>query len=439
MKYTVIIAEKPSVGADLGKVLGIEQREKSFIKLKNGDYITWAYGHLFTQLNPKEYGPEWAKPWAQIEVPMFPEKFLNKIGYKKEDQVRIIKKLLKDAHTVVIATDAGREGELIGREILEYCNFRGTVKRFWTSSLTDKDIRKALAALQPGVTKEPLYQAALVRQHADWMYGMNLTIQATVSADTGEMFSVGRVQTPTLSLVVKRDLEIEGFQPKTYYELEADVTTRNGHKLKMRHAPKEKEQITSKAEAVRRMELAKGCKAPLSVEETAGADSPPQPYSQPAMQADADRLFKFPAAKTLEVAQKLYEKKAITYPRTDCEFLAEDQATEVPGVLENLQRMFPDAVKVAANPSPLIRKSVFDDAKLTDHHAIVPTAQPVPLEGDELKLFTLIAQRYLQVLAPDATYNATKVILDANGVPFLATGRVYTNKSWRDIKLVNAA
>jgi DNA topoisomerase-3 len=436
MKYTVTIAEKPSVGADLGKILGIAERNKNFIKLKNGDYITWAFGHLFTQLNPKEYGPEWAKPWAQIEVPMFPKVFQNKIGYKKEEQVRIIKKLLKDAHTVIIATDAGREGELIGREILDYCNFRGTVKRFWTSSLTDKDIRKALANLLPGAEKEPLHQAALVRQHADWMYGMNLTIQATVSADTGEMFSVGRVQTPTLSLVVKRDLEHEGFQPKTYYELEADVTTRNGHKLKMRHAPKEKEQITSKQEAARRMELAKGCKAPLAVEETQGADSPPQPYSQPAMQSDADRIFKFPAARTLEIAQKLYEKKAITYPRTDCEFLAEDQATEVSGVLGNIQRLFPEAVAIACDPKPLIRKSVFDDSKLTDHHAIVPTAQAVELDGDELKLFKLIAQRYLQVLAPDARYNATKVTLDANGVPFTASGRVYTNTSWRDIKLV---
>ena len=437
MKNTVIIAEKPSVGADLGKILGIAERTKNFIRLKNGDCITWAYGHLFTQLHLKEYGPEWAKPWAQLDLPVFPEKFLNKIGYKKEEQVRIIKKLLKDAHTVVLATDAGREGELIGREILEHCGFRGTVKRFWTSSMTDKDIRKALAALLPGETKEPLYQAALVRQHADFMYGTNLTMQATISADTGEMFSVGRVQTPTLSLIVKRDQEIEGFQAKVYYELEADITTRNGHKLKMRHAPKEKEQITSKAEAVRRMELAKGCKAPLEVEHTEGAEGPPQPYSQPAMQADADRLFKFPAAKTLELAQKLYEKKAITYPRTDCEYLAEDQATEVPGVLENLERLFPTAVTLASTPAPRIRKSVFDDSKLTDHHAIVPTAQPVPLEGDELKLFTLVAQRYLQILAPEATYNATKVSMDANGVPFVASGRVYTNESWRDIKLLS--
>jgi DNA topoisomerase-3 len=433
---TVILAEKPSVAADLGKILGIAERNKNYITLKNGDYITWAIGHLFTQLNPKEYGPQWAKPWAQIEVPMFPERFLNKIAFKKEDQVRAIQKLLKTAHTVVIATDAGREGELIGREILEYCKFRGKVMRFWTSSLTDKDIRKALAALLPGEDKEPLYQAALVRQHADWLYGMNNTIQATVSANTGEMFSVGRVQTPTLSLVVKRDLEIEGFQAKTYYELEAQVTTRNRHTLKMRHAPKEKEQITERAEAERRMNLAEGCKAPLSVENTAGSEGPPQPYSQPAMQVDADRIFKFPAARTLEIAQKLYEKKAITYPRTDCEHLAEDQATEVPGVVENLRKQFPDAVAIAINPQPVIRKSVFDDSKLTDHHAIVPTAQTVELEGDELKLFTLIAQRYLQVLSADATYNATKVTLDANGVPFVATGRVYTNQSWRDVKLL---
>ncbi|MBC8738541.1 hypothetical protein F6X40_17415 [Paraburkholderia sp. UCT31] len=433
------LTEKPSQGADIARVLGAAGRKNGFIELKNGDKVTWTIGHPLQGLEPHEYNPAW-KRWAWNTLPMIPEVWKNAVDKKKAGQVKVIKELLKGAQRVVIATDAGREGELIARETLEYCKFKGKIERLWTSVLTDAGIKTALANLLPNEAKLPLHEAALGRQHADFLWGINLTRAVTLAANTGEMFSVGRVQTPVLYLVVRLDNEVETFKAQTFYELVAEVKTANGHLLKLKHAPGEKSEnaMRTEAEAKRRLELAKGATAPLRVETSPGADEPPYPYSMPALQKDASTAFGFSAAETLAVAQRLYnDLKVISYPRTDSQHLDPTLIPGIPAVLRGLTKMFPDAASIVMAKGPQYRKKVFDESQLTDHHAIVPTDNVQALSGKDLQLYTLIVERFLQVLAPTAEYDTTKVSMNANSVLFSTSGRVYRGDSWRNIKLLS--
>jgi DNA topoisomerase III len=435
----LFLAEKPSQANDIANVLGVKRRGDGFIEVTGGDKVTFARGHFYELAEPQEYQDSWGGYWRWEQLPMLPDKFKMKPVRGAGAQLKVIKDLLKAADTCVIATDAGREGELIAREILEEAKFKGKVLRFWTSSLTPKDIAAKLKTLLDGSETYPLFEAATARRNSDWAHGLNITRAATLASQhRGDYYPVGRVQTPTLAMVVRRNEAIKNFKPVTYYELEAVVRTAKGAEFKMLHAPDEEKRITEKSVAEQLVNKAQRHQGPIRVENASGKESPPLPYSMPQLQKDANRAFKFSPKKTLELAQKLYEKKAATYPRTDCQYLAASQKDDVPEILSRLRALFSGDVSKLQTMGVTLRDSTFNDAKLTDHHGIIPTSLNVSLEGEELQLFTLIAQRFLRTLAPDCLFNQTKLSLDANGVLFKASGRAVTSPGWTGIKLLSS-
>ena len=433
---TVILAEKPSQARDIANVIGVSRSCDGYIELKNGWKVTYAIGHLMELAEPEKYDPSWGERWGWAQLPMIPPQFKQVPVDRTRAQLKVVKNLLSEAKHVIIATDAGREGEYIGRELLDYAKFRGTVERFWTSALTPEGIRDALKSLRPGKDTEALYEAAKARAVSDWMVGLNGTRAATLAAKVrGDYFPLGRVQTPTLALVVRRDLTIENFDAKKYFELEATVRTKTGATFKMLHTRPEDKRITDKKEAEALLAQANGAHGPLRVSKTRESESAPLPFSMPALQKAANRVFGFSAAKTLKLTQALYEqKKMLTYPRTDCQYLSKTQIPEIPGVLAAIAATLPKQVAALNEVGPVIRNSTFDDEKLSDHHAIIPTSAKTPLEGDELALYTLVAHQYLQVLAPDCKFEKTKVALDANGVPFTASGKTILSPGWTAFK-----
>ena len=434
---TLYLSEKPAQARDIGAVIGIKRRDNGFLELNNGDYISWAVGHLLELAPPEELNPDWGGRWHWGQLPMIPDTWKYNVVSRTKDQFKVIKNLLKQVDRVVIATDAGREGELIARSILEHCKWRGKTERLWTSSLVASDIKKALAQLKSDAETYPLYEAAVARQHCDNIYGYSGSRGATLAAQVrGIAFPLGRVQTPTLALAVRRALEIKNFNEREYFELEAQVRTRSGKTLKMMHAPDAENRITTKDEAERRSKQAARAQGPLSVVKTNHSEGAPLPYSLPALQSDANRIFGFTAKNTLKLAQSLYEKKATTYPRTDCQHLAVSQMLEVEDVLAVVARRYKPMTDALREKGIVKRKTTFDDSKLTDHHGVIPTAQYVELEGAELQLYQLICQRYLQVLGPDCKYQSTRVTMDANGIPFKATGKTILDPGWTSLKLL---
>lgn len=432
------LAEKPSQARDLADAIGLIGRSNGYLTVKGGK-VTWALGHLLEHALPEEYDEKWGGRWSFDSLPMIPAIWKKKVVRSKAAQVKVIRELLKEAREVVIATDAGREGELIAREILAYCKYRGPVKRLWTSSLVKSDIQKALKTLKPGSETEALHEAALARSRADWLYGMNGSRAVTLGAkQPGTAYPVGRVQTPTLALVVRREWEIRNFVSQEYFELEATVKSASGHQFLMFHAPAEEQRIRDRAEAERRKKQAEGARGVLKVEKKSGKESPPLPYTLPALQKDANKVLGLSARDTLKVAQELYEAKAITYPRTDCPYLASSQKAEVEATLNRLSTVFPGAVKALRAAGVTMRPRTFDDSKLTDHHGIVPTVQSVELSGVAARLFALISERYLRTLAPDCLFDRTIVTLDANGVPFRATGKIVTDPGFRSVRIVSS-
>lgn len=431
------LAEKPSQARDIAEAIGVKRRASGYIEVAGGK-VTWALGHVLEQAMPEEYDKSWGGRWTFDVLPMIPENWKVTVVRSKAAQAKVIRALLKEAKEVVIATDAGREGELIARELLEHCRYRGPVKRLWTSSLVKSDLQKALKALKPGSATEPLHEAALARQRADWLYGMNGSRAVTLGAQQrGTAFPVGRVQTPTLAMVVRREWEIRNFVAQTYFELEATVRTAAGHEFKMIHAPTEDQRIRDRAEAERRKKRAERASAPLSVTIKSGKEAPPLPYTLPALQKDANKVLGLSARDTLKIAQELYEAKAITYPRTDCPYLAASQKGEVDPTLDRLAAVFPGAVDAVRKAGITLRASTFDDAKLTDHHGIVPTIEDVPLAGMAAKLFALVSERYLRTVSPDCLFDRTVVTMDANGVPFKATGKQITTPGFRAVRIMS--
>lgn len=433
---TVILAEKPSQARDIAKVIGVARSGDGYLDLTNGWKVTYGIGHLMELAEPEAYDPHWGERWAWTQLPMIPAQFKQVPVTRTRAQLKVVKETLKLATRVIIATDAGREGEYIARELLDYAKYRGPVERFWTGVLTPDGIRTALKALRPGKDTEALYEAAKARAVSDWMLGLTGTRAATLAARVrGDYFPMGRVQTPTLALVVRRDTAIEAFSAKTYYELEATVRTQKGDTFKMMHSRPEEQRIVDKKEAEALLAKARGARAPIQVTKSAETEKAPLPFSLPALQKAANRIFGFSAAKTLKLAQALYEqKKVLTYPRTDCQHLSKSQIPEIEGVLGAVAAVLPGQVSNLKTLGVVTRPSTFDDEKLSDHHAIIPTSMQVPLEGDELALYTLVAHQYLQVLAPDCKFERTKVTLDANGVPFSATGKIVTFPGWTQFK-----
>lgn len=432
----LIICEKPAVASDFARVFGLKKRGDGFIELKDGSLATWAVGHMLQIAEPEEMNESWKGYWSWAQLPMVPSTWKMVPNKKTFAQLKVIKELLKTAKEVVIATDAGREGELIAREILDYYKYKGPVSRFWAQDLTDAGIKSAWANLLPGEKTEGLHQAALARSHADWLVGFTGSRAATLSARVSKTaYPVGRVQTPVLAMVVERHEQITNFKKRAYYDIEAMVETKSGKSLTLGYMPKEEKRIYDPAVALEICDKIQGYSGPIKVTKSAEKESAPLPYNLGALQKDANKILGLSAATTLSLTQNLYEAKAVTYPRTDCSHLPSSMKSLIPSMVDIVSKTLYLQVETLNKMGVVLRDSTFDDSKLKDHFGIVPTLQYVPLSGQELQLFNLIAVRFLQSIAPDRLFDQTKVLLQVHDIPLTASGRVITREGWRSIKL----
>ena len=435
------ICEKPSQAKDIAAVLGATGRGEGFIETRQGR-VTWAIGHLLEQAPPDYYDAAF-KDWSVTLLPIVPKTWALLPVKARAGQVKAVGACIRAATEVVVATDADREGESIARELLDHFKYRGPIKRLWLRALDTESIKKALEKLKDGAETLPLHWAAQARARADWLVGMNLTRAATKLAEaTGAergVRSVGRVQTPTLNLVVRRDREIEGFRSRDFYELSARMETDANTMVMLRFAPStspEDHRVYDRAKANALAEQASDARGPLRVTTSRKRQGPPKLFSLSELQKACNRRFGWSADKTLSVAQELYETHKLTsYPRTDCSYVPVEQKAAAPSILASL-RGVPDlgVHAVHAGEAPVYRASVFDTSKITAHHAIIPTGltpRTAALPEDARKAFFLIAQRYVAAMLPDHEYDETRIAFDANGVPFSAKGQVARVAGWK--------
>ncbi len=435
MGRTVVVAEKPSVGRDIARVLGCNQRGQGC--LMGRDYIvTWAVGHLVTLMEPDELDEKY-KRWAFETLPILPRDIPLKVIRQNKDQYQVVHKLINDEDTdrLICATDAGREGELIFRYIYQKAGCTKPFDRLWISSMTDEAIQEGFRQIQPGRKYDGLYASAQCRSQADWLVGMNASRAFTLRYDT--LLSVGRVQTPTLAILVKRRQEIENFKPEEFSTVTADFGDYKGQWFDEKLEPDT--HIPKLDEAKRIAEEIKGRTGTvLSAETLRKKDAPPQLYDLTSLQRDANRLLGFTADKTLKIAQKLYEeRKALTYPRTDSRYLPPDMIPRVVQTMKLLPDSYQSLVPGALPGGKLpVSKRTVDETKVTDHHAIIPTAKrvdPSTFTEEERQLYDLVARRMLQAFYPACEYDATKVITQVGQHRFRTNGRVVIHNGWRDV------
>ena len=423
----VCIAEKPSVARDIAEVLGARTKKDGYIE-GNGYQVTWTFGHLCTLKEPHEYTPAW-KVWSLGSLPMIPPRFgiklINDSGIER--QFHIIEGLMQKADGIINCGDAGQEGELIQRWVMQKAGAHCPVKRLWISSLTEEAIREGFAKLKDQSEFQPLYEAGLSRAIGDWVLGMNATRLYTLKyGQNKQVLSIGRVQTPTLALIVKRQLEIENFKPEPYWELKTVYreTTFSSTKGK----------FTSKEEGEKFLETVRN--APFTVTDVSakkGTEAPPRLFDLTSLQVECNKKFGFSADMTLQLIQSLYEKKVATYPRVDTTFLSDDIYPKCPGILAGLKSY--EAYTAPLYGKKLIKsKKVFDNSKVTDHHAIIPTGvQPQGLSDMEQKVFDLIARRFIAVFYPDCKFSTTAVLGEVDKVEFKVTGKQILDPGWRVI------
>ena len=423
----VCITEKPSVARDIAAILGANDRRDGYFE-GNGYRVTWTIGHLCCLKEPHDYTEGWRR-WALSVLPMLPARFGIKLlpEQRYHQQFDVIDSLVKDADEVINCGDAGQEGELIQRWVMQKAGLKCPVRRLWISSLTDDAIREGFSKLRPSADFDNLYYAGLSRAIGDWILGMNATrLYSLKYSSPGKVLSIGRVQTPTLALIVARHREIVNFKPEDYWELHTIYRTANFSSL---HG-----KFTSESEAQAAVESIKG--HPLTVtdvKEKAGREAPPRLFDLTSLQVETNKKWGWSADETLTLIQSLYEKKVTTYPRVDTTYLSDDIYPKIPGILK---QMTPYATLTAPLLSAKIPKSkkVFDNSKVTDHHAIIPTGQsPSALIGDERKLYHLIALRFIAAFYPDCIFRATTVLGEAGGVGFKATGKVIVDPGWRNV------
>lgn len=422
------ITEKPSVARDIAKILGVTVRRDGYFE---GDdwCVTWTFGHLCCLKEPHDYTDLW-KPWSLSRLPMVPPKFGIKLidseSYKR--QFEVIRNLIARADEVVNCGDAGQEGELIQRWVMQKAECRCPVRRLWISSLTDESIRDGFADLQPSARFDNLYLAGLSRAIGDWLLGMNATRLYSLRYGGGNrrVLSVGRVQTPTLALIVERQREIDNFRPEDFWELHTDYRGADFSASAGRFTDSEK--AREAIEKVRPLPL-----EITGVTKKAGKEAPPRLFDLTSLQVECNRRWGWSAEDTLKLIQSLYEKKTTTYPRVDTTFLSEDLYPKVPGILQRMTPYAPLTASVLAAKLPKSKK-VFDNAKVTDHHAIIPTGQsPSVLVGPERQLYHLIALRFIAAFYPDCRFEATTVEARAGDTAFKATGKVITDPGWRSV------
>lgn len=423
----VCIAEKPSVARDIAEVLGARNRKEGYIE-GNGYQVTWTFGHLCTLKEPHEYTPSW-KAWSLSSLPMIPPRFgiklINDPGIEK--QFHIIEGLMQQADEIINCGDAGQEGELIQRWVMQKAGAHCPVKRLWISSLTEEAIREGFASLKDQSEFQPLYEAGLSRAIGDWVLGMNATRLYTLKyGQNRQVLSIGRVQTPTLALIVKRQQEIENFKPEPYWELKTVYreTTFNSTKGK----------FSSKEEGEKFLETVKNSDFTVTdVSAKKGTEAPPRLFDLTSLQVECNKKFSYSADMTLQLIQSLYEKKVATYPRVDTTFLSDDIYPKCPNILAGLKD-YAGFTAPLAGKKLLKSKKVFDNSKVTDHHAIIPTGvQPQGLTDMEKRVFDLIVRRFIAVFYPDCKFSTTTVLGEVDKVEFKATGKQILEPGWRVI------
>jgi DNA topoisomerase-3 len=427
----VVLAEKPSVARDIARVLGAQRNADGWLE-GNGYRVTWALGHLVHFAEPDEYGAEWAGRWSAAQLPMIPERWRLKTDQRTVKQYKLVKQLLDapDTARLICATDAGREGENIFRLIYEHARCKKPFDRLWVSSLTDEAIREGFARLKPGTAFDDLAHAARARAQADWLVGMNLTRAYTVHNRV--LCTIGRVQTPTLAMIVARDQTIASFTKVYYYELLAHLA--EGFDAK--YAKDGETRIDKKAEAERlhRALSPHQTGTVRRVQRKVRHNRPPPLYDLTNLQRDANRRFGFTAAQVLEYAQALYEThKLISYPRTESHHIAEDMLPELPGILRKLEHPLAGEALARLEAGHKLGKAYVDRTKLTDHHAILPTGKvpPPSLPPPLRKVYDLVATRFVAVFLPDQVVEETQVTLDIGGATFLARGSRELEEGWK--------
>ncbi len=436
----VVVAEKPSVGRDIARVLGCRTKGDGFLK---GDpyLVTWAMGHLVTLCEPDEIDDKYKK-WRMEDLPILPDRIPTKVISKTRTQYAIVKKLINDAETekIICATDAGREGELIFRLIYQQAKCKKPVDRLWISSMTDEAIREGFHSIRPAREYDGLYRSAACRAEADWLVGMNDSRAFTLRFDA--LLSIGRVQTPTLAILVKRHHEIADFHPEEYYTVTADFGDYSGQWFDIREEDERKaNRLPSREKAETIAKAVKNKPARVqSVSSEAKKELPPQLYDLTSLQREANKKLGFTADKTLKTAQELYEKwKAITYPRTDSRYLPMDMLPRAKQTLQHLPdpfQPFVEGIPWKENGNLPVSRRVFDNEKISDHHAIIPTPQTAPfdkLPPDAQKLYDMIARRLIAVFYPAHEYDAIKVITACEGHHFKTGGKTVKVNGWKDV------
>ncbi|MDD5990197.1 MAG: DNA topoisomerase 3 [Paludibacteraceae bacterium] len=431
----VCVAEKPSVGAYIANVLGAKQRKDGYFE-GNGYQVTWTFGHLCALLDPQEYSDQW-KAWSLSSLPMIPARFSIKVSGDEgvHKQFNVIKNLIAEADEVINCGDAGQEGELIQRWVYQQAGCKCPVKRLWVNSLTEEAIRDGFQQLKDQTEYQHLYEAGLMRAIGDWLLGMNATRAYTIRYAQGtgrnrQVLSVGRVQTPTLALVVKRQAEIENFKPRTYWELK--TTYRDT--LFNAQIPVEEDEyaITSAEQGEALVDSIKDLPFVInSVEKKKGLEFAPKLYDLTSLQVDCNKKYAFSAEQTLQLIQSLYEKRVTTYPRVDTTYLSDDIYPKVPGILAGIKDFYPQVTPLLGAKLPKSKK-VFDNKKVTDHHAIIPTGQrPDNLTADEKKVYELVALHFIAVFYPECEVSNTTVLAKAGDIDFKVTGREVIKPGWR--------
>ena len=451
----VCIAEKPSVAREIARVLGATRQCDGFLE-GNGYRVTWTVGHLCELKYPEDYTPLW-RAWSLAQLPMVPQRF----GIRLKDdkgiikQFHVIERLFADAEEIINCGDAGQEGELIQRWVMQKAGVKCPVKRLWVSSLTEESIREGFENLKPQDQYQGMYEAGLCRAIGDWLLGMNATRLYTLRYGRQERgvppLSIGRVQTPTLALIVKRQHEIENFKPEPYWVL----TTRYRDVVFTANPKAEKEEEGEEAESSGtaggagdrrwafateeegRAALDKVREAPFNVDSVTrknGTEAPPRLFDLTALQVECNKKFGYSADQTLQLIQSLYEKKYTTYPRVDTTYLSDDIYPKCAGILNGIQGQYGELLTPLRGAKLLKRKKVFDNSKVTDHHAIIPTGVPAQAMTDmEHNVYDLLTRRFIAVFYPDCKFATTTVWGQAAEIPFKATGKQILEQGWRTV------
>ncbi|MCT1529556.1 DNA topoisomerase 3 [Sphingobacterium daejeonense] len=433
----VVIAEKPSVARDLARVMGAKEVKDGYIS-GNGYAFTYAFGHLVQLCTPQAYGYH---NWAISNLPIIPKQFELEVKKVKRDgkqiddagalkQLNTIKALLGQAEEIIVATDAGREGELIFRNIYYYLNSKVPFKRLWISSQTDKAIKEGFANLKEGVEYDSLYMSARSRSESDWLIGINATQALTLAAGNRGLLSLGRVQTPTLAMICSRYLENKDFKPQAFYKIQAGFE-KEGIQFKTTSNKIDKKDIAE--ETIARMQV--GMNATVkNVEAKETKEQPPLLFDLTSLQQDANKKYGYSADQTLSIAQTLYEKKVITYPRTGSRYIGEDVFEKIEELFQHLANTAQESIAVISKNligAKLNKRSV-DDKKVTDHHALLVTDEnPGPMPMDQQNIYNMIAKRMVESFSEVCLKDITTVVIDAAGVELIAKGTVIRQYGWR--------